>query len=51
MRQPLLLELSGVGIHRSNLLKLGMEIYPSFENVKSGEGSSGRCSEWFEGDP
>src|SRR3979411_1648985 len=27
MRQPFFLELSGVGIHRSNLLKLGMEIY------------------------
>src|SRR5438094_6171266 len=34
MRQPLLLELSGVGIHRSNLLKLGMEIY-SYNNHRS----------------
>ena len=27
MQQSFLLELSGVGIHRSNLLKLGVEIY------------------------
>ena len=28
-----------------------LSFFPSFENVKSGEGSSGRCSERFEGDP
>src|SRR4029077_10687489 len=27
MRQPFFLQLSGVSIHRSNLLKLGVEIY------------------------
>src|SRR2546428_2713064 len=27
MREPFFLELSGVSIHRSNLLKLGVEIY------------------------
>jgi hypothetical protein len=34
MRQPLFLELSGVGIHRSNLLKLGVEIYSYNDHVR-----------------
>ena len=34
MRQPLFLELSGVGIHQSNLLKLGVEIYSYNDHVR-----------------
>ena len=34
MPQPFFLELSGVRIHRSNLLKLGVEIYSYNDHVR-----------------
>ena len=34
MPQPFFLELSGLGIHRSNLLKLGVEIYSYNDHVR-----------------